>query len=193
MDFTDILKKIDANRRNFAANVERIRADKSLSDMGRAVKISRAYNAAAERHQALMGEYKAAKAEARQALLKDAFSPPSSSIEAFSAALVRADSIKDAHGLTRMIELAAVAGDKNSALAAAFRAYERGTYGVLDRFGEKFPAEAYFINKLFEFDVNHGEKMSHSARFDEKIQTTGPGRPPEYMNAVPPEDEAAGQ
>ncbi len=200
-DIQNCMNKIKTNRQNYAAAVERIRADKTLSEIGRAQKISRTYNEALERHQALVSEFNQAKADTRKVMAQDAFAPSVSSTmnraeaqairDSFTAAIQRADSVKEFKGLQRMIELASVSGDKNTALAAAYIAYERGEYRALEKFGELWPTDGKYIEDLYHFDNAYGAKMDRDAQFTERAQITGPTKPPEYMNAVPREEEAA--
>lgn len=170
--------RIHRNRREAGQAFERIKADASLSESGKAQQLEDAWERADAAHRRLWTERKTAIAEHSETLRTRAFGPVYRMGEdqtavrtAYREALQRAAAAKDAGELTRMLELAELSGDALGKRAIAAAAYAAGHGSILARVTDPD------ITAFIEFERTYGESMSAEARLAERMQLTGPSKP----------------
>ena len=183
MTVADYMNRLAANRRNFAEQVEAIRANPQLSPLGRRDALTAAYQKAMEVHRGLRSQVTAAIAEEKGRLVARAFRPHGGGIlssadeSAFRLATEQASRAAEGGGkkLRELAERAIGIYDRNGMRAVGLIAYEQGDWQLLSALGMHEPD----LGRLVGFEEDHGQLRSLEAKLAGNATLSAPSKPAE--------------
>lgn len=152
LNYDEARRQVSAIQRQLDETVANIRANRSLTDLGRRREIAAATLAAKDRAAQHRQAHAAARTEQRQMAERIAFghagdTPSASDHLAMRDAHSRADLVDSETDARAMLDRAIRDGDEPLAKAIGARAYQRGWNAVVGKYGATYSRES-FINEL---------------------------------------------
>jgi len=160
----------------FQKAIEELKADKTLSPVGKNQKANDLFNEAIEKLAELRSSYNSAIQSENDRLLSAAFPKPTSGSEQlmFDDFVYRLsqDTVKPSERQARINQ-----GSEISARAAAFAGQLKGDHKAVDAYAAKFPDKVEAIQELVSFGEKYGSNRSANTKLSEGMLFARPTRP----------------
>ena len=160
----------------FQKAIEELKADKTLSPVGKNQTADELFNEAVEKLAELRSSYNSAIQGEDDRLLSAAFPKPTSGSEqlAFDDFVYRLsqDTVKPSERQARINQ-----GSEISARAAAFAGQLKGDHKAVDAYAAKFPDKVEAIQELVSFGEKYGSNRSANTKLSEGMLFARPTRP----------------
>jgi len=193
MTFQEKAREVARLQREYSRRLEEIRADKTLSALGRRQLIEAEHQKTSAAIAKLRREYEAEREQERRELQRRAFGVPHFNLatpaeraqiaEGYRTAIDRAERAKDPTEALALLKRADRTGDSHLGRAVALVAAEKGWHGVLTEAVNLGMADHDAVSEL----QAHIMGDSPQATFQRRMAFAGPMRPPELDRPLPPE------